>query len=93
MIETLFQLQRQWAVERPLPPLMAIAKQAGFTEQKFNACLSDGKMLDALQAERDRASKRFGVNSTPTLFVNNKIIRGGTSIENLAKEIDPLIKG
>ena len=51
LIETLFQKQRQWAVDRPLPPLMAIAKQAGFSEQKFNACLSDQKMLDAMQAE------------------------------------------
>jgi 2-hydroxychromene-2-carboxylate isomerase len=80
-------------VEKPLPPLMAIAKQAGFTEQKFNACLSDNKMLDALTAERDRASSKFGVNSTPTIFVNAKMFRGGANIDALAKEIDPLIKG
>ena len=45
---------------------MAIAKQAGFTEQSFNACLSDQKMLDAMQAEQKRATDKFGVNSTPT---------------------------
>lgn len=92
MIETLFQRQRQWAVEKPIPPLMTIAKQAGFSEQKFNACLSDNKMLDALQAERERASQKFGVNSTPTVFVNNKMFRGGATIETLAKEIDSLVK-
>jgi protein-disulfide isomerase len=93
LIETLFQQQRQWAVEKPIPPLMAIAKQAGFSEQSFNACLSDQKLLDNLTAERDRAAKNFGVNSTPTLFVNGKIQRGATSIEDLAKVIDPLLKG
>ena len=31
VIDTLFRQQRQWAVEKPIPPLMAIAKQAGFT--------------------------------------------------------------
>ena len=92
MIETLFQEQRKWAVEKPIPPLMAIAKQAGFSEQSFNACLSDQKMLDALEAERERASKKFGVQSTPTLFVNGKLQRGGMSIDELAKVIDPLIK-
>ena len=51
---------------------MAIAKQAGMSEQTFNACLSDQKMLDAMQAEQKRATDKFGVNSTPTLFVNGK---------------------
>src|SRR5665647_1302699 len=32
MIDTLFSQQQQWAVEKPIPPLMAIAKQAGLTE-------------------------------------------------------------
>ena len=92
IIETLFQLQRQWAVEKPIPPLLAIAKQAGFTEQSFNACLSDQKMLDAMQAEQKRATDKFKVSSTPTLFINGKMQKGGVSIEDLAKVIDPLLK-
>ena len=92
LIETLFQRQREWAVQNPVPPLMAIAKQAGFTEQKFNECLSDQKLLDALEAERNRAATKFGVNSTPTIFVNGKMQRGGVSIDDLAKLIDPLLK-
>lgn len=92
LIETLFQRQRQWAVEKPIPPLLAIAKQVGFTEKSFDACLSNQKMLDAIQAEQKRAADKFGVNSTPTLFVNGKLHRGGASIEELAKLIDPLLK-
>lgn len=93
LIETLFQHQGQWAVEKPLPPLLAIAKQVGFSEQSFNACLSDQKMLEAIQAEQKRATDKFGVNSTPTLFVNGQMQKGGVSIEDLAKIIDPLLKG
>jgi len=92
LIETLFHQQRQWAVEKPIPPLMALAKQAGFSEQKFNTCLSDQKMLDAMQVEQKRASEKFGVTSTPTLFVNGRIQKGGMSIDDLAKVIDPLLK-
>jgi protein-disulfide isomerase len=91
MIETLFHEQRKWAVEKPLPPLLGIAKQAGFSEKSFNDCLSDQKILDALEAERERASKKFGVQSTPTVFVNGKLQRGSMSIEELAKVIDPLL--
>jgi protein-disulfide isomerase len=92
LIEILFQRQRQWSVEKPIPPLMAIAKQAGFTEKTFDACLSDQKMLNAMQAEQKRAVDKFGVNSTPTLFVNGKTVRGGTTIDKLAEMIDPLLK-
>jgi protein-disulfide isomerase len=91
LIETLFQTQKNWVVEKPIPALMALAKQAGFTEASFNACLSDQKMLDEMQAEQKRASEKFGVNSTPTLFVNGKKQVGGVSIEDLAKVIDPLL--
>jgi protein-disulfide isomerase len=92
LIETLFQQQSKWAVEKPLPQLLAIAKQAGFSEQSFETCLSDQKMLEAIQTEQRRAADKFGVNSTPTLFVNGKIQKGGVSIDELAKIIDPLIK-
>jgi protein-disulfide isomerase len=91
LIEMLFHTQRQWAVEKPIPALMALAKQAGFTEQSFNACLSDQKILDQMQAEQKRASDKFGVNSTPTVFVNGKKVVGGTTIDDLAKVIDPLL--
>ena len=91
LIETLFQQQTKWAVEKPIPQLMAIAKQAGMSEQTFNACLSDQKMLDAMQAEQKRATDKFGVNSTPTLFVNGKKHVGGVSIEDMAKAIDSFL--
>ena len=91
LIETLFQQQRQWAVEKPIPNLLALAKQAGMSEQTFNTCLSDQKMLDAMQAEQKRATDKFGVNSTPTIFVNGKKVVGGVGIEDLAKLIDPLL--
>jgi protein-disulfide isomerase len=92
MIETLFQQQNKWAVEKPIPPLLAIAKQAGFSEKTFDTCLSDQKMLEAIQAEQKRAADKFGVNSTPTLFINGKMQKGGVTIEELAKIIDPLLK-
>jgi protein-disulfide isomerase len=33
------------------------------------------------------------VNSTPTFFVNGKIIRGSMSIEELEKQMQPFLKG
>ena len=70
LIDTLYRQQRTWAVERPLAPLFAIAKQAGFTQQTFDACLSNQKVLDGIESVRQRAAKQFKVDSTPTFFIN-----------------------
>jgi protein-disulfide isomerase len=92
MVETLFAKQPDWVVQKPLEPLKEIAKQAGFTEQSFESCLANQKILDSIQAVRDRASQKLGVNSTPTFFVNGKKINGDLPIEEFAKVIDPYLK-
>ena len=92
MIEVLFHQQRDWAVPRPLQPLMAIGKQAGLSEQAFNECLKDQKLLDSIEETRQRAATKFGVQSTPTFFVNGKILRGNNTMADFEKEIEPYLK-
>lgn len=92
MVEVLFQKQKDWVVQKPIEPLMAIAKQAGFTEDSFNSCLQDQKMLEGIEQVRARASEKLGVNSTPTFFINGKVHRGSLTIEELEKQIAPLLK-
>ena len=92
LVDVLFQQQKQWAfVQNPIPPLLNIAKQNGFTEQRFEQCLSDQKMLDAIEEVRQRGAK-LGVTSTPTFFVNGKMQRGAMTIEELEKQIQPFLK-
>jgi protein-disulfide isomerase len=92
LIETLFAQQRDWVVQKPLEPLLAIAKQAGFTQETFEACLKNQQMLDGIAGIRDEAAQKFGVNSTPTFFINGKRVAGALSIEELEKEISPYLK-
>jgi protein-disulfide isomerase len=93
MVATLFRQQQQWAVEKPLDPLLAIAKQAGFTEDSFKACLANQKLLDDIQKVRQRAIDKFKVQSTPTFFINGNMYTGAMTIEEMAKAIDPQLKG
>jgi protein-disulfide isomerase len=93
MVNTLFHQQDTWAVEKPIPPLLAIAKQAGMTEEKFKACLSDQKTLDKVQAERQRAIDQFKVKATPTFFINGTEQEGALSYEEFAKVLDAQLKG
>ncbi|MGC1446224.1 MAG: DsbA family protein [Xanthobacteraceae bacterium] len=92
MVETLFAKQTDWVVKEPLPPLKEIAKQFGMTEDSFNACLANQKGLDAIQAVRDHAVDKLGVNSTPTFFINGKKFIGDLTMDQMSKEIDPYLK-
>jgi protein-disulfide isomerase len=92
MIDTMFKQQRVWAVEKPLPPLMTLAKQAGFTEATFNACLQNQKLLDGIEAVRTRAVDKFKVQSTPSFFINGTLTAGAMTIDEMAKQIEPLLK-
>jgi len=92
LIETLFAQQRDWVVQKPLAPLMAIAKQAGLTQQAFETCLDNRELLEGIEKVRNQASEKFGVNSTPTLFVNGKRMPGALSIEELEKEFAQYLK-
>ena len=92
LVELLFSTQAQWAVQKPLEPLFQVVKQAGFTEDSFKACLANQKMLDGIQAVRDRAANKLGVNSTPTFFINGKRVAGALSMDEMEKELEPYLK-
>jgi protein-disulfide isomerase len=93
LVDTLFRQQRTWAVEKPLAPLLAIAKQAGFTQQTFDACLANQTVLDGIESMRQRAVSAFKVQSTPTFFINGTAYPGALEIDEMAKLIDAQVKG
>ena len=92
MIETLFATQRDWVVRAPLEPLKKIAKQAGISEQGFEDCLKDQKILDGIEQVRSRASKDFKVESTPTFFINGKALKGAAELPEFEKEMAQYLK-
>ena len=92
LIETMFEQQNDWVVQRPLAPLMAISKQAGISEQAFNECLKNQQVLDGIEEVRQRASEKLNVQSTPTFFINGKLFRGAVTMADLDKEIATYLK-
>jgi protein-disulfide isomerase len=93
LIEAFFEAQDDWRVQKPLQPMFAIAKQAGFTQQTFDECLANQQMLSGLEEQRTRAAQKLNVNSTPTFFINGKIFRGALTVEELDKQVAPYLKG
>ncbi|MEZ5774173.1 MAG: DsbA family protein [Hyphomicrobiaceae bacterium] len=94
-IAVMFETQQAWAFAEgdPVPRLLDMAKQAGFTEESFKSCLADKSLLDGIKQIRETASKDFGVEATPTLFVNGIKLKEGHSIEDIEKVMAPWLKG
>jgi protein-disulfide isomerase len=93
LIEAFFSQQKDWVVQKPLQPMFAIAKQAGFTQQSFDECLANQQLLNGIEQTRTRAQEKFSVNSTPTFFINGKIFRGALTPEELDKQVAAYLKG
>ena len=45
-------------------------------QQTFESCLRDKALYDNVNAVRDRGSKEYKVDSTPTFFINGKKYQG-----------------
>ncbi|MDZ5698810.1 DsbA family protein [Chelativorans sp. M5D2P16] len=91
MVDVLFKQQRSWAAAQDARgALLNIAKLAGFSQESFEACLTDQQLLDDVRAVRARGAD-FGVEATPTFFINGKKYSGAMSIEQMSAIIDPLL--
>ncbi|WP_018239061.1 DsbA family protein [Ensifer sp. BR816] len=89
MISMLFKQQEQWAAaENGRDALLQMSKLAGFTQESFEACLTNQKLLDDVNAVMQRGAKEFGVKSTPTFFVNGEHYSGDMSVDVLSALID-----
>ena len=90
MIDVLFKQQANWvSVDNGKDALLQLAKLAGFSQQSFEACLTDQKLLDQIREVRVRGEGVFGVNSTPTFFINGEKYAGALSIDEMSAIIDP----
>jgi protein-disulfide isomerase len=92
MVEVLFKQQQNWAtVENAKDALLQISKLAGFSQESFEACLTDQKLLDDVRAVQKRGADEFRVDSTPTFFINGNTYKGALSIAEMSAIIDGML--
>ena len=68
LIKALFAKQEEWAFVRgnPVPELFKMARQAGFTQEAFDKCLTDQKLLDDI-SDWNHALLERGPSGDPKL--------------------------
>lgn len=92
VLSTYYRTQSTWATsEAPRDAILEVAKQLGFTQETFDAALTNQVLFTGMEAVREQALNEFGLSGTPTFYVNGKTLTGNKTLEQLAAEIDPLV--
>jgi len=91
MVDILFEKQATWKRGKVVDELFKIGKLAGFTQESFNACLKNQELLDNVLSIQKKAAEEYGVNATPTFFINGTKYSGNMSVEAMGEIIDSLV--
>ncbi len=80
-VQVIFETQKDWIVlgEKYIGNIKNTAVFAGADQNKINQCAEEEKLHKILAERRDNASKTYGVRSTPTLVINDKVTISGLS--------------
>jgi protein-disulfide isomerase len=70
--------------------LKQFAAQVGLDSAAFNACFDGGKYASTVKQDTDEGSRR-GVRSTPTFFVNGRMLPGYMPADQFSALVDSLL--
>lgn len=89
MSELLYTRQESWT-QNPTESFMSYAKELGLDEKAFAEMLNSSKYDGRIEQDLKDANA-VGVDSTPTIFINDKKMTTAPTVTNLKKEIDALL--
>ena len=94
LLDTIYEKQRQWAVGTDIDKindsLLAIGKSLNLEENKLKSCLADEGLQDEILNERINAQKKYNIDSTPTIYINEKKYKGKFDFVSIKKYIEKI---
>jgi protein-disulfide isomerase len=73
VIDTLFDRQEEWAFARdPVTAIIGVLHPFGIGDKEFDTCIADQALFEHIDDVAARGSDIFGVDGTPTFFVNGR---------------------
>ena len=94
-LDTIYETQNVWtngsSIDDINKNLKKIVKNLGISSVQFDKCLIDEVISDKILNDRIEANKKYSINSTPTIIINEKKLEGSASFKNIKKQIEKLI--
>ena len=94
ILESLYSNQQAWVkgstIDEVNNHLKKFIKKEGF-KINFEKCINDKEIEDFVLNDRIEGAKKFKINATPTIIINNEKFEKSLNYKNLKKSLEKLI--
>ena len=94
ILESLYSNQQAWVkgntIEKINSNLKKFIENEGY-KVDFEKCINDKEIEDYILNDRIEGAKKFNINATPTIIINNKKFEKSLNYKNLKKSLEKLI--
>ena len=92
LLTEIYNKQTSWAIGSDINKINALIKKVGLnfdlSEEKMDACLINEQVQDEILEQRIEAQKKYKIESTPTIIINEKKYLGKIDYKQFKKAID-----
>ena len=92
LLSKIYKKQRTWAAGSDINKINNSIKKIGLEfdlkDEKMNSCLNDDKSQDEILNQRIKAQKKYKIEATPTIFINEKKYSGKVDYKQFKKAIE-----
>ena len=95
LLGEIYKKQNQWAVGSDInvinESIKKIGLDSGLSNTKMDSCLKNESVQDQILNQRIEAQKKYEIQSTPTIFINEKKYKGEHKYKAFKKTIEKLL--
>ena len=92
LLTEVYDKQKTWAVGSDIKRINELIKKVGLnfglSNEKMDKCLKDERVQDEILEQRIEAQKKYKIESTPTIIINEKKYSGKIDYKQFKKAID-----
>ncbi len=91
LLEKMYEKQKIWAIGSDINKINESIRKIGLgldlSNSNMNKCLENDEIQDDILNQRIEAQKKYNIDSTPTILINEKKYNGKVDYEQFKKEI------
>ena len=92
LLTEMYKKQKMWAVGSDIDKINILIKKIGInfdlSKEKMNTCLKNEQIQDEILEQRIEAQKKYKIESTPTIIINEKKYSGKVDYKQFKRAID-----
>ena len=92
LLGKIYEKQRLWAVGSDInkinDSIKKIANEVDLKNEEMNKCLKNDKYQDEILSKRIEAQKKYKIEATPTIFINDKKYSGKIEYKQFKKAVE-----